>query len=159
MTTPGQSPPAPSWEGSPTFPTSATSSQFFFDRRGSAASTALASPTETICLHEVPKFDKHQLDKLAREHQQPQEIELAPNERDGEDASKRAASDLTLAGDAKLDQEDAAVKPPPPSHGRLLPLRQFLLCYACLAIAVFLTALDQTIGECCRDASTGKWPC
>ena len=34
-----------------------------------------------------------------------------------------------------------------PEHGRLLPLRQFLLSYACLAACVFLTALDQTIGE------------
>lgn len=34
----------------------------------------------------------------------------------------------------------------PPSHGRLLPLPRFLLVYACLALAVLLTSLDQTVG-------------
>ena len=37
----------------------------------------------------------------------------------------------------------------PPSHGRLLPLGQFLTVYACLSLAVLLTSLDQTVGESC----------
>ncbi|KAK0519732.1 hypothetical protein OC835_007433 [Tilletia horrida] len=39
-------------------------------------------------------------------------------------------------------------KPEEPSHGRLLPLTQFLTVYFCLALATLLTSLDQTIAAC-----------
>lgn len=34
-----------------------------------------------------------------------------------------------------------------PSHGRLLPLPRFIIVYGCLGLSMFLTSLDQTIGE------------
>ncbi|KAL9938777.1 hypothetical protein V8E36_002496 [Tilletia maclaganii] len=39
-------------------------------------------------------------------------------------------------------------QPEEPSHGRLLPLGQFLTVYFCLSLAILLTSLDQTIAAC-----------
>lgn len=149
MTSPSQSLLTSSCEGSPTLPaSSAASSQFFFDRRGSAASTAVASTTETLALEALPKSDKHHLEKLTHEQPASQQVEVAHDEREsGRLSRKHTVRDLKSAGKSNADEADATSRPTPPSHGRLLPLRKFLLCYACLAIAVFLTALDQTIGE------------
>lgn len=50
---------------------------------------------------------------------------------------------------ASYDKPDDTTKTEAtPSHGRNLPLKQFLIVYACLSIAVFLTSLDQTIVAC-----------
>lgn len=43
--------------------------------------------------------------------------------------------------------ESASAQPEEPQHGRLLPLGRFVMVYACLGLSIFLTSLDQTIGE------------
>ena len=58
-----------------------------------------------------------------------------------------------LPKDVESGQEDASAETDKkgnmtPDHGRLLPLGQFLIVYACLSLAVLLTSLDQTVGEC-----------
>lgn len=50
----------------------------------------------------------------------------------------------------KNEQQEVLVEKetsPTPSHGRLLPLGQFLIVYACMSLAVLLNSLDQTIGK------------
>lgn len=67
----------------------------------------------------------------------------------------RSTSSLTHksqvgALEKSAEQHVAVIEPnsdKPPSHGRLLPLGQFLIVYACMSLAVLLNSLDQTIGK------------
>lgn len=72
--------------------------------------------------------------------------------------SSNNSSTILLTGGARCEGADAKQSTPvgvvasnptnEPSHGRLLPLGRFLLVYACLSLAVLLTALDQTVVAC-----------
>ncbi|CAD6926544.1 unnamed protein product [Tilletia laevis] len=74
--------------------------------------------------------------------------QTSPSEK-GEPASSSpstGAADSKEISPSKLpDEQDESAEP---SHGRLLPLGQFLACYFCLALAILLTSLDQTIAAC-----------
>ena len=112
------------------------------------SSTRRGSKVDTI--HEHPSNDATAVNtpRSPRSLNEPSLKDVSSNDEHEESRQKppqHTDEKATVQTSAKQPEQQETLDVP--EHGRLLPLRQFLLSYACLAACIFLTALDQTIGE------------
>lgn len=114
-------------------------------RRPSCVKLSTAFPNESTkaidILEEHADEPVSQTIKQVEQDSTPSKPPFAPLE---EKAENEKSTDSPSSDEPTLPTE----APQEPSHGRLIPLRQFLIVYACLSVAVLLTSLDQTIVAC-----------
>ncbi|KAK0526453.1 hypothetical protein OC842_005188 [Tilletia horrida] len=111
----------------------------------------------TICMLEVVEEkpdDHHCLKEIkgpesSASYEDEKKAYPSPSSSDSDSGSIGGSEEAEKSTPASAATEQSSPsKPEEPSHGRLLPLTQFLTVYFCLALAILLTSLDQTIAAC-----------
>ncbi|KAE8213603.1 hypothetical protein CF327_g2917 [Tilletia walkeri] len=116
--------------------------------------TAVNSPSSTpavtrrnsvVTICKLDTVDEHDQQKVSHKSSWLSSDQKSSSEKSSPHSSGKEDAVSDSASPAAEEKDES---PAEPSHGRLLPLGKFLTCYFCLALAILLTSLDQTIAAC-----------